>query len=106
MDEILEKLGLKYDDLNSMERETLHSWMEAINKNVLTVDTIKKYLAQMRDGVEQELIKTENGTKQDIFLKARLRNYMLLEAFLASPERAKEAMAKALAGIAVGKKVK
>jgi len=71
-----------------------------LSKNELTVNTVRSHLASMRDSVEQELTKTDNGTKQDIFLKARLRNYMLLEAFLSTPEKAKEAMERMLTGIA------
>jgi len=99
MDELLEKFGLKYDDLSLEERETLNVWTDAIQKGAVSVDKIKQYLSAMRDGVEQELCKTGHNSKQDIFLKARLRNYMLLEAFLSTPERAKEQLERAVAGL-------
>jgi hypothetical protein len=100
MDEILERLGYKYEDLTTAERETLHSWTEALTKNELTLGHVKTYIASMRDSVEQELAETSHNSKQDLFLKARLRNYMLLEGFLTSPERAKQALERAIAGIA------
>lgn len=92
IDNLLEKFGLKYDDLNAAERETLHQWGASLTQNHLTTEKIKSYIGKMRDSVEQELTKTGHDSKQDIFLKARLRNYMLMEAFLTSPERAREAM--------------
>lgn len=99
LDNILEKSGLKYEDLEEAERETLTSWLEVLSKNELSVGKIREYIASMRDSVEQEITKTDLNTKQDLLLKARLRNYMLLEAFLTSPEKAKKAMEQALAGI-------
>ena len=89
INQLLEKAGLKYEDLNRAERETLHSWIGQLSENKLTVTSIKTYIASMRDSVEQEITTTKNNSKQDLLLKARLRNYMLLEAFLASPEKAR-----------------
>ena len=100
MDELLKRFNLKYDDLTSAERETLNTWMEALDKNKITLENVKGYIASMRDSVEQELTATGHNNKQDIFLKARLRNYMLLEAYLSTPEKAKKALERSIAGIA------
>ena len=103
IDELLEKVGLKYDDLTSVEKETLNSWMEALQKGQVSVEKIKEYIGSMREAVERELTKSDLGTKQDLFLKARLRNYMLLDGFLTTPEKAKEQIENAISGM-VGKK--
>ena len=81
------------------ERDTLRTWMEAMNKNELSLPMVKTYIANMKLAVEQELTNTEHNSKQDIFLKARLRNYMLLEAFLSTPEKAKESVEKAISSL-------
>lgn len=99
IDEILQKLGLKYEDLSPVERETLNTWINALQQGQISTENIRQYIQQMRDGVENELTKMGNNSKQDIFLKARLRNYMLLEAFLTTPEKAKAQLDRALAGI-------
>jgi len=104
IDTLLEKVGLKYDDLNSVERETLNTWMEALQKGQVSVEKVKEYITSMKESVELELTKFDLDPKQDLFLKARLRNYMLLDAFLSTPERAKQQMENAVAGM-VGKKV-
>ena len=103
IDELLEKAGLKYEDLNSVERETLNTWIQNLNKSELTLDSVRNYIGQMKAGVEEELTKMDHDTKQDIFLKARLRNYILLEGYLTSPERAKKALETALTGFKVNK---
>jgi len=90
IDELLERVGLKYEDLSSIEKETLNTWMEALEKGQLNLEKIKEYVVSMKEAVEQELTKADLGSKQDLFLKARLRNYMLLDAFLSTPERAKQ----------------
>jgi hypothetical protein len=99
IDEILEKANLKYEDLNAVEKETLHSWMQNLNKAELTIDSVRTYIAKMKAGVEADLTKTDLNSKQDMFLKARLRNYILMEAFLESPKKAKEALESAIMGI-------
>ena len=104
IDQLLEKSGLKYEDLNVSERETLNVWMEALQKGQVSVERIKEYIVLMKEAVEQELAKADLGSKHDLFLKARLRNYMLLDAFLSTPERAKQQMENAISGI-IGKKV-
>jgi hypothetical protein len=99
LDELLEKVNLKYEDLNSAERETLNSWMEALQKGVVSVEKIKEYITSMREAVESEVAKSDLGSKQDMFLKARLRNYLLLDAFLTTPERAKQQIENAISGL-------
>lgn len=101
-DDILAKFGLKYEDLNAAERETYHTMLQSLQQSELTVAAVKGHISAMRESVEQELSQMGHGGKQDIFLKARLRNYLLLEAFLTSPEKAKAALERALAGIRPG----
>lgn len=107
-EEILNKFGLKYEDLNTVEKETYNSMISGIKQSSLNSEKLKEYVSRMRYAVEEELVnepehirififKFEN--RKQIYLKARLRNYMLLEAFLESPKRAKEALERALAGI-------
>jgi hypothetical protein len=99
LDEILQRVGLKYEDLRADERETLNSWMESLQQSSLTTEKIKEYIKSMRDSVETELTTTEHNSTQDLFLKARLRNYMLLEAFLSTPEKAKKALDRAVSSL-------
>ena len=100
IDTILEKFGLKYEDLQRSERETLDKWMVALQENQLSVEKVREFVTSMREGVEEELCKSNLRPKKDIFLKARLRNLLLLEGFMTSPERAKQHIEAALAGIA------
>ena len=108
IDEILQRLGLKYEELDTPghagEKEELNRWLEDLSKNKITIAGIKSHIAGMKYSVETELTKPNLNSKQDLFLKARLRNYMLLEAFLTSPEKAKEAIERQIASL-VAKKV-
>lgn len=98
-DKLLEKFGLDYEDLSIAEKETLDSWGSALSKNILTVDSVKQYIQRMKSSVENELAKTDLNRKQDMFLKARLRNYLLLESYLETPERARKQLEQALSNI-------
>jgi len=106
VDDILKPTGLDYEKLTNEERETLHSWLNVLNKSKLTLEGVKTYIASMKDAVEKELTKHTLDYNQDVFLKARLRNYLLLEAFLSTPEKAKQAIERQMAGMIERKGVK
>ena len=97
--DLLAKYNLKYEDLNINERETLQGWLEDLASKEITLDRVKDYIQEMISGVETELSECDLNRKKDIFLKSRLRNYLLLLAFLESPEKAKQALEKQLKNI-------
>jgi len=99
LDTLLKDSGLKYEDLNVSEKETLNTWMETLEKNVMSLEKVRGYITSMKEAVEQELTKSNLKSKQDTFLKARLRNYMLLEAFMSTPERAKQQVENAISSM-------
>ena len=103
IDELLERVGLKYEDLSTIEKETLNTWMEALQKGQVSLEKVKDYITTMKEAVESELSRSDLGSKQDLFLKARLRNYMLLDGFLSTPEKAKQQIENSISGI-VGKR--
>lgn len=96
MDEILKQYGLRYEDLNIGEKETLNNWLDSANSAVITIDVIREYIYNMRESVLMEVSNYENGSKQDIMCKARIRNYTLLLAFLSTPDKARQALERAL----------
>jgi len=115
IDDILKRYNLKYEDLTPDERGTLHAWLRVLGEGKVTLERVKAYVTSMRDAVEKELteypeetiikiwfIKIRIGKNRDkeLILKARLRNYMLLEAFLSTPEKAKATLERTMAAIA------
>jgi hypothetical protein len=104
-DKLLEQYGLKYEDLNNAEKETLTTTINSIQKNQLTVEKIKEAISVMKASVEQELTKCDLTKEQDLFLKARLRNYLLLENFLTSPAKAKQMLEQMLQNVKSSKGV-
>lgn len=112
--EIEDKYKVDISKLNDLEKETYFSMLEVVQKAQMTPEKLRDYIVSMRDAVEKELIeepefirififKFEN--RKQIYLKARLQNYRLLESFLGSPERAKRQLEDAVSNV-VGKKVK
>lgn len=104
LNEFLEKLGLKLEDLTIDEKNTYFQMLDAQAKSVLTIEKLKDYISSLKLSVEQELTKPDLDKRQDVFLKARLKNYLLLESFLLSPERTKKAMESYLANLPQAKK--
>ncbi len=109
IDNLLEPTGVKYEDLNPSEQETLNSMIDVLQKSKLTVEKVRDFIIRMKSAVEQELSKEPTFLRIFIFkvenpqiirLQARLRNYLLLEAFLGTPEAAKQQLEDAIAGLA------
>lgn len=109
LDEILNRLGFKYEDLSAEEIKVLDGWLQVLNKNELSVGAVTSFLRQMREVIEQKLIDEPEfiyififrfPNRNQIMLKARLKNCMLLEAFLTSPEKAKQSVENAITAIA------
>lgn len=123
LNEVLSRNNLKYEDLTVHEREYLQKWLEAIKTNTLSIPRIKEYIAGMRAQVEQELtdkndvpttwlgimsflipiigmIRKWYADQRQLELKARLRSYVMLEAMVTSPEKAQEAVDRAIASFA------
>lgn len=113
MDETLKLLGIdtngiKFEEMSREEKSTLDRWLDGLQKNEITLDNVRTYVQSMKEAVENELADTPETERVFLFmyrpsrkallLKARLRNYMLLEAFLLTPERAKKALERSLSG--------
>lgn len=93
MDELLKIFGVKdltYDQLSQAERATFHSWLDGLKRNALTISSVHDYIRQLRDAVENELTKPNITSREDLFLKARLRNLLLLDSMLTLPAKAEE----------------
>lgn len=106
--ELLQKHNLKYEDLNYEEKQTLTNWLEGVQKNTLTVDSIREYITHMKDALGAELAGLDEPKslweylfrrKRDVFRRARLKNYILLLNMLSGPEKAAKALEKNLQNI-------
>ncbi len=115
MDNLLQNMGLTYDDLTTAERGTLHTWLDELSRQEITVSSIQEHIKQMKEGVERELtarkevvpswltflsyfipfvglIRKWYQDQNELGMKMRLRNYLLLEDFLFSPIKAKKSL--------------
>ena len=90
LDQLLEVTGHKFEELTPDEQATAIEMLEVIKNTKVTVDIVKKHIANMKYAVEEKLAVAELTPAQDLYLKARLRNYMLLDILIGSQERAKE----------------
>ena len=93
-DLFLKKLGIKFEDLDKPghmgERDAYFAMLKGAQKEPVTVDAFRKAILRMRYAVEMELTDPNHviGDDKDIFMRARLRNYLLLEAILYDPATA------------------
>ena len=99
-DVLEEKYNINLDDLNSEEKKTYLDMLAVVQESQITPEKLRDYRGAMREAEEQELIDEPEfnfiflfkvPNRKQIYLKARLKNYILLESYLLSPEKAKEA---------------
>lgn len=107
VDDLLQPLGLNLKDLNPAEQETFFSWIKTESTKEVTIDKLKSYLRDLIGAVERDLANTpeveyyfaglrSRPNRDHVQLKARLLNYLVIESFLISPDRARKALEEAL----------
>lgn len=112
INQLEEQYGFKFDSLRVEEQAEFLKMLEDVQKASLTPERMHAHVVALRESVERELVNEPEfnfififrvPNRKQIFLKARLANYLLLESFLHSPQRAKAALDDALANL--GRKV-
>jgi hypothetical protein len=105
---LLEKFNVNYEDLNAAEKETLDQWQKALAQKQLTLEGVKDHVRSLIEAVDRELADVKESTSlwsflfrrhQDIFLKARLKNYLMLYDFLTAPDKARKYIEQSLSNI-------
>jgi hypothetical protein len=99
-EQILEEAGLKYEELNPEEKETYKS--KIIQIRDLGVSDISDVMTQLRYAVETQLVDTPDDDEHrdlNCKLKARLKNYMVLEMFILDPKIRRDKMVEQLKNV-------
>ncbi len=108
LDDFLEAKGLKYGDLTPEEREYATSLVNSIQSNALTLEKVREAIHGMKEAVERELVNTDEFVyflwfkrvnRKQIYLKARLQNYLLIEMLLSTPDKLKAQLDAGLSNI-------
>jgi len=108
IEKLLEPINVKFEELNPGEQETLNSMIDTLQKSQLSVSKIRESIGRMKAAVERDISKQPTFVRVFIFkvenpniirLQARLRNYLLLEAFLSTPEKAQAELDRAVGNL-------
>ena len=100
-EDLLKPYKLKFEDLNSLERETLRKWADRLQTTPLTVDDIRNKLTDLILAIERDLASLDEPEtfwqwlfrrRRAEYRAARLQNYLLLRDFIDGPARAKQAL--------------
>ena len=99
LSQLLAKFNLNYEDLNAAEKETLNEWVHSLETNELTLEKVKDYMKYLIEAVEREMATYDLSKNQDLFLKARLKNYLMISDFLTSPDKARKHIEQSIQAI-------
>lgn len=84
---LLEKLGLKYEDLTEEEKKTYTEWNETLVQSEVTIGDLKKFIPSQIEQLEHSQNDYQNSKEKDLFLKAQIRNLKMIQAFILGPEQ-------------------
>lgn len=89
--EVLEAAGIKdFDELRDFEKADYFRLLEISEAGKITLEDVKASIKRMREGLEFALATEDLSERKDLFLKARLKCYILLESVFDKPERARQ----------------
>lgn len=89
-DQFLNKLGLTYEKLSPDEKETYLKMLEVSDAKPIEPSDLVSFLNDLITGIQNNLFDSKEGSIESITLKARLKNAIVLQSFLLSPQKAKE----------------
>jgi len=87
--EILTKLNLNFEDLNASEKETYQNWEETLRGKEITIDVLKEFIKSQIEIIIDNIAVPNISKNEEDILKAQVRNYKTLLAFINYPERSK-----------------
>jgi hypothetical protein len=94
--EWLSKKEVDYSDLDEDERQVFKRFATILEKRPPTIDEQLEGMAEMIDSLIGELVDIRTSDPNDTFLKARIKNYLLLKASLSRDEKMKLKVKKQL----------
>lgn len=91
---LLEKFGLKYEDLRDDEKKTYLEWSQTLSQPEIKIEDLKKFIPIHLDMLESQQNDYKNSKEKDLYLKACIRNLRMIHAFILGPEQRKAWLAK------------
>lgn len=90
--ELLERLGLKFDQLTEEEKKTYQSWSTILTAPEVTLDGVKKLIASEHNRAHDELQKLDNSKDRDLYFKVLARLTAILQLFIETPATQRDAL--------------
>jgi uncharacterized protein (UPF0335 family) len=87
---LLEKLGLKYEDLTAEEKKSYDEYTQILSQPEITIDDLKGFIPSQIERLESEQNDYRNTKEKDLFLKAQIRNLKMIHSFIQGPEARKK----------------
>lgn len=96
LDKWMENKNLKYEELTREEKDFYLQSQEMIEQKPPSIAEQVDNLENMIDNLLLELVDLRTQSAKDTFLKARVKNLLVIKASLTSAERAKKQLKKLL----------
>ncbi len=90
--ELLERLGLKFDELTAEEKKTYQSWSEILTAPEVTLDGVKRLVTIEHQRAHDELQKLDNSKDRDLYFKVLARLTETLKLFIETPTTQRDSL--------------
>lgn len=96
IDQLLSRAGVRREELTKEEEQSFLEMYELAKKNDLSVQKIKDIIDELVQNLSLKVSEWDTPKHQDIYIKARLRNYLVLQGALNAKDRVLEQLGDAL----------
>ena len=88
--EVLNKLHKQYNELSPIAQATYDRWEKILSAGPITIENLKTFLESEKEAIIKDLASSryETNLREDMFLKARLNDILIILALLESPQKA------------------
>jgi len=96
--EVLNKIGKKRDELTPQAKADFDKWETILTTGPVTIEKLKEFLISQKESLVIELASSQHqlNDKEDMFLRARLFDNMLILTLLENPKKASDHLVKYL----------
>ena len=92
LDQLLEKLGLKFENLTTEERATYLQWAKVLSTQDISIEDLKKLLPNELERANAELRNYENLPKKQLFYQVYASLLTTLTQMIVTPASQRQAL--------------
>lgn len=93
---LLEKRGVKLEELSAQEKADFDRWNKTLIQEPITLGNLEEFIKEQLNKAQDQIAEPENTKEKDLYLKSCLNIYKALLGVIETPQVEKEQVEKYL----------